>query len=609
MRPYRRIGAVASTLATVGTLSYTPAVNLPAQKVAYPPPPLPASGAPRPALRLAPRQTPKHLRFLKAYFVTFKVVLSYLSLRFQARFRSRAAIDELARRKHVRNAQRIERAICELQGLFIKIGQLISIMTNFLPEQFRNELASLQDQVPARPFCDIAARIREEFGGRDPAVLFAEFEEAPIASASIGQVHRARTQDGRLVAVKVQYPDIEEIVRIDLKTVRQIMGVISYFMPYHGLDGVYREIRAMVLQELDFRLEADNAERIAAHFPGRNEIGFPVVLRELSTTRVLTTEWIEGVKISDRERLKAFGLDPGQLARTVVGAYCQQIFTDGIYHADPHPGNLLVQANGRIVFLDFGAVATISANMRKGIVDLIQAGLARDTPRVILAMKELGFISRAADPAIFESVVDYLHQKFQEEVHLESFSLKDVKFDPEAGLEKLADLRRMNVSLRDLADHFHVPKEWIMLERCVLLLMGLCTELDPQLNPMEVIRPYLDEFVLGKNHDWQAFALKTTKDLALSAVGLPGDLKKFMARAMRGELEIRLRGLDRHARLLYILGHQIIYAALAITAASFWLVLDGRGRPTQAQAAAWVAVGFSALLSGSFLLNRRRRRR
>jgi predicted unusual protein kinase regulating ubiquinone biosynthesis (AarF/ABC1/UbiB family) len=569
----------------------------------------------------------RSLRFLHAYFVTFLVVGSYLSLKVQARFRSAAAVEGLAIRKHLRNARRIERAIARLQGLFIKVGQLISIMTNFLPEQFRAQLAGLQDAVPARPYGDIERRIREEFDGRGPRELFAVFDETPVASASIGQVHVARTHAGERVAVKVQYPDIDEIVRIDLRTLRRIFGVINWFMPYHGLDGVYREIREMVLEELDFQKEAENIARIAANFTGRQGgpqpevgggaspnygVGFPTVIRDLSTARVLTTEWIDGAKAGDRAQLAVLGIDPRKLARTVVHAYCQQIFTDGLYHADPHPGNLLVEPSGRVVFIDFGAVAKISPAMRRGIVDLIQAGLARDTARVIAAMKEMGFISRHADPAIFDRVVDYLHGQFQEEVKLDSFSLKDLKFDPERGLQRLADLRRMDVSLRDLADHFHVPKEWIMLERTVLLLMGLCTELDRELNPMEVIRPYLEEFVLGKERDWSAFVVDATKEVALSAVALPGDLKKFIARTMQGEIEVRFRGLDEHARLLYALGHQVIYAALAIAAATFWLILDGRGLYVHARWAGYVAWSATGLLALSFLGNRssgRRRRR
>jgi predicted unusual protein kinase regulating ubiquinone biosynthesis (AarF/ABC1/UbiB family) len=549
------------------------------------------------------------LRFWTAYWTTARIVLSYLSLNLQAKFRSPAAIDALAAKKHLRNARRVHRTIARLQGLFIKIGQLISIMTNFLPEEFRAELEGLQDQVPPRPYSDVERRFREELG-KAPRELFAEFDERPIASASIGQVHKARLPSGEQVAVKVQYPDIEEIVSIDLRALRRIFGVISWFVPYQGMEQLYREIRAMVLQELDFRGEADNVERIAAQFTQRHGVAFPKVQRELSTARILTTEWIDGVKVSDRTRLNALGVDRSRLARQIVTAYCQQIFSDGVYHADPHPGNILVRkgptGENTIVFIDFGAVAEVSPKMRRGIVELIQAGIARDTPKVVRAMKEMGFIARGADPAIFDKVIDFMHQKFQDEVQLESFSLKDVKFDPQKSLENLADLRRMDVSIRDLADHFHVPKEWILLERTVLLLMGLCTELDPTLNPVQVIRPYLEEFVLGKDKDWSAFVIDSTKDVAATVFALPAEVRKFVQRAQRGELEVRFRGIDDHARLIYALGHQIIYAALGITAGAFGVVFDGRHEPHAARLAFYGAGVFATLLGLSILTTRAR---
>jgi len=485
-------------------------------------------------------------------------------------------------------------------------------MTNFLPEEFRAELEGLQDQVPPRPYAEVEQRFREEFD-KLPREVFAEFEERPIASASIGQVHRAKLLTGESVAVKVQYPDIEEIVAIDLRALRRIFGVISWFVPYQGMEQLYREIRAMVLQELDFRGEADNVERIASSFANRQDVAFPKVRRELSTARILTTEWIEGVKVSDRTRLVAIGVDRAQLARSVVQAYCQQIFTDGVYHADPHPGNLLVKraptGEVTIVFIDFGAVAEVSPRMRRGIADLIQAGIARDTPRVVQAMKDMGFIARGADPAIFDKVIDFMHQKFQEEIQLDSFSLKDVKFDPERSLENLADLRRMDVSIRDLADHFHVPKEWILLERTVLLLMGLCTDLDPTLNPMQVIRPYLEEFVLGKDRDWSAFVIDSTKDVAAAFFALPSEVKKFVQRAQRGELEVRFKGIEEHARLVYALGHQIIYAALGITSGAFGVIFDGRGETRPAHIAFYTAIGFATLLGLSILTTRAKLRR
>jgi ubiquinone biosynthesis protein len=549
------------------------------------------------------------LRYWTAYWTTARIVLSYLSLKVQSRFRSPAAIDELARRKHLKNARRVHRTIARLQGLFIKIGQLISIMTNFLPEEFRAELEGLQDQVPPRPYAEVEQRFIEELG-KAPRELFAEFDERPIASASIGQVHKAKLPTGESVAVKVQYPDIEEIVSIDLRALRRIFRVISWFIPYQGMESLYREIRAMVLQELDFRAEADNVERIASAFVKRSGVSFPTVRRELSTARILTTEWIDGVKASDRTRLNAMGIDRSKLARAVVHAYCQQIFTDGVYHADPHPGNLLIRKSPsgelNIVFIDFGAVAEISPKMRRGIVDLIQAGIARDTPRVVQAMKDMGFIARGADPAIFDKVIDFMHQKFQEEIQLESFSLKDVKFDPQKSIENLADLRRMDVSIRDLADHFHVPKEWILLERTVLLIMGLCTELDPSLNPVQVIRPYLEEFVLGKDRDWSAFVIDSTKDVAATVFALPSEVRKFVQRAQRGELEVKFRGIEEHARLVYALGHQIIYAAMGITAGAFGVVFDGRHEAHAAKLAFYGAGIFGSLLMLSIITTRAR---
>src|SRR5689334_11336096 len=201
-------------------------------------------------------------RLLTAYLVTARVTLSYVMLALSRRFRSDEAYQRATRETHQLNARRIEAAIIKLRGLFIKVGQLISIMANFLPDAFREELQRLQDQVPPRPYRDIEARLREELGGRAPTDVFAEFSPEPVASASIGQVHRARLRTGEAVAVKVQYPDIEEIVRTDLRALKRIFGLLRWFMPDYGFDTIYAEIREMVLAELDFRLEASAMQKI-----------------------------------------------------------------------------------------------------------------------------------------------------------------------------------------------------------------------------------------------------------------------------------------------------------------------------------------------------------
>ena len=171
----------------------------------------------------------------------------------------------------------------------------------------------------------------------------------------------------------------------------------------------------------------------------------------------------------------------------------------------------------------------------------------------------------------------------------------------------------MNVSLRELSGSFHVPKEWILLERTLLLLMGLCTALDPELNPMDVIRPYLERFVLGNDQDWTAFAVATTKELALSAVALPGEVRRFLRAAERGELEVSFKNVDEAARLLYSLGHQVIWVLVGIAAAGFGIVWEGRGHLAAAQVSYWVAGAAGVLFVLSTLTTRahlkRRRRR
>jgi predicted unusual protein kinase regulating ubiquinone biosynthesis (AarF/ABC1/UbiB family) len=551
--------------------------------------------------------------------VTCVVLLSYYALRFRLRFASEEAGMRLVTETHLRNARRILRGIERLQGLFIKVGQLISILSNVLPEEFRSELTTLQDHVPPRPYADVERRFREEFNNRGPLDVFAEFAPVPVASASIGQVHRARTHAGIAVAVKVQYPDIEEIVRLDLRALGRIFGLLHWLAPEHGMQAVFAEIRGMVLAELDFGLEARNLERIAANFasvPRKTllPVGFPTVIAELSTSRVLTTHWVEGIKVGSFARLDEAGLNRNALARTIVTAYCQQIFQDGLYHADPHPGNLLIVPSSEgaegptVVFLDFGAVAELSPRMRRGIVEVLQAALTRDTPRLVAAMKDMGFIARGADPDIFERVVDFFHDKLQAEVNLDSFSLRDVRLRPEMKFEVLSDLRRLDVSLRDLLQHFHVPKEWILLERTLLLLLGLCTELDSQLEPMQVIRPYLEEFVLGKDRDLSRLVVETTRDVLGTALALPGDLRRFLTRAQRGQLEIRLRGPDEGTRLLYTLGHQLIYTACGITAFAASLVLEGRGEPERAEWALYICGFFGASLLFSMLTTHLRSR-
>ena len=550
-------------------------------------------------------------RVARAYAVTLRVLWSYLWLRL---WRPLLGPDAYARAlvdRHRSNARRVEATILELNGLFIKVGQLISILTNFLPEEFRSGLERLQDQVPTRPFIQIVDRIRREFG-REPEELFAWFNPEPIASASLAQVHEALLKDGRRVAVKVQHADIEDIVRLDLTAIRRILGVIQLFTRVRGLESYHSEIREMILEELDFTREAAHIAEISAHFADDSMIGFPTVVREFSTDRILTTHFIEGTKVTDVAALEAQGIDRTALAERILTAYCQMIFIDGVYHADPHPGNLRVRPDGGVVFVDFGAVGELSPEMKDGIPTFLEGVIRRDSAKITGALRRMGFVARTAEGGsagdIAERVIDYFQRRFLEDLTIESWSLSEVQVDMRTKLEAMADLRKLDISFRDLTSTFEVPKDWVLLERTLLLLLGLCTHLDPGLNPMRTIQPYLQEFVLGRERDWLGLTRNALKEMALSAITIPEGVQRFLTRANRGELQVRVEGLRESANLLYSAAHQLLYGILAAAAAVIGFLSRERGDASLARAAAWVAVLFLLCLAGSMFSARRWRR-
>jgi predicted unusual protein kinase regulating ubiquinone biosynthesis (AarF/ABC1/UbiB family) len=532
-------------------------------------------------------------RFFRAYYTTFLVIGSYVWFFWKARWFGKNFRDQEIGKIHTKNARRVYQTILALQGLFIKVGQLLSILANFLPEEFRSELEGLQDQVPPRPYEEIKIRIESDLGKRLKE-LFRELHEEPLASASLGQVHEATLKDGTRVAVKVQHKDIDEIVRLDLRTIRRIMQIVQWFVPVQGLDAYYSQIKVLLERELDFGLEADNIERIAANFEKDPTVHFPRPIRSHSTKRVLTATFVEGMKIGDLHALNAAGVDKKAVAKKLVEVFCQMIFVDGIYHADPHPGNVLVDAEGNLVLLDFGAVAELSPTMREGIPEFLEGVIRRDTDKLVKALRKMGFLSRTSDEAMSEKIVEYFHRRFQEEVKIESLNLKDIKIDPQRGLENLLDLRKMNVGIKELSTVFHVPRDWVLLERTILLVYGCCSLLDPELNPMSIINPYMQTFVLG-NRDFREIAMETVRDMALSALTLPEDLRKYLQRATRGEMEVRVRGMQEGARTLYAIGRQIIYVAIAIACGFFAMDLHEKHMTRGTQIALGVG-GLSVLL-------------
>ncbi|MBK8258209.1 MAG: AarF/ABC1/UbiB kinase family protein [Polyangiaceae bacterium] len=543
-------------------------------------------------------------RFVRAYWTTFLVIGSYLWFSFLRRILGSAWAEARETNVHSRNAVRVERTIVVLQGLFIKVGQLLSIMANFLPKEFRSGLEGLQDQVPPRPFTEIAERLEGELG-KPVGEVFAKLSHEPLASASLGQVHEAWLADGTHVAVKVQHQNIDEIVRLDLTTIRRIMAIVSWFLPIRGLDAYYHQIRSMILEELDFLREAHNIERIASCFSSRDDVRFPRPIVGMCTERVMVTTFVEGTKVGDTALLDAKGIDRKALSRKIIEVFCQQIFIDGVYHADPHPGNMLVTDSGALVLLDFGAVAELSPQMREGIPEFLEAVIRRDTDAIIKALRKMGFLARTDAVDVSEKVIEFFHQRFQEEIKLESFNLKDIKIDPQKGIESLVDLRKMNIGLRELSGAFHVPRDFVLLERTILLLTGVCTQLDPELNPMQVIHPYMREFVLG-NRDWAQIALDAARETALKALTLPDDLRKYLNKANRGELEYKVKGMQQAAGLVYRGVRQLIYAVLSVALGFGALQLYLAGHLVLARYCIYGAGGMLFVLFVSMLVSRSR---
>ncbi len=536
------------------------------------------------------------VRFLRAYFTAVRILLSYGWFFFKVRLFGQMYREEHIDALHRTSARRIETTILELQGLFIKVGQLFSIMTNFLPQTFRSGLQNLQDAVPARPYEQIVQQVRSQFG-RPPLEVFARFDEAPIASASLGQVHSAVTHDGVRVAVKVRHPDVEAMAKADLRTIWRILQLVKKFVRLRGLDNYYYEIEAMILEELDFEKEAANIEVISANFKDTGTLAFPRVFRELSGKKVLTLDYLEGIKITDTERLVEAGHDPTRIATDLLTAYCQMIFVDGIYHADPHPGNLMVAADGRIILLDFGAVGTLRKETREGLGALMEAIIRGNEEQLLHSLRQMGFLRVGTNQTEAATrVIEHFHRRFQEEIRVQDFSFSSIQIDAARGLEHLADLREMNVGIRELSTAFHMPREWVLLERTVLQLTGICTSLDTALNPAAIVRPYLEEFVLGRDTDWSAMLFDLTRDRVLSFLSIPRQFDRFVSHALSGRLQVRSDGGLMPARLVYLAVQQLSFALLAGTSAAAAMYLDATDRPGCARYAVWAGGGFLILM-------------
>ena len=294
-------------------------------------------------------------RSRKAYRLSNQLLFSYLSLHLGKKVFGVHYYNKRIDRVHAKNAKRVKEAISELEGLFTKAGQLLSTLSHILPDQYMQALESLQDDAPASPFEDTKALIEKELNGSIDE-LFNEFGSTPIASASIGQVYRATLKSGEKVAVKVQHSNIEELAQADLIIIEKLIKRISFFVKIQGIEHVYGQVKIMIEEELNYETEADSMKHISENISEIEGVRIPKVFSSHSAQRILTTQFEEGTKITNTTQLDNWNIDRNALAEKFILAYFRMILEDGLFHADPHPGNLLVNEQGELIILDVGAV-------------------------------------------------------------------------------------------------------------------------------------------------------------------------------------------------------------------------------------------------------------
>ena len=401
----------------------------------------------------------------------------YKSLQLWTRFISDRNKAALFRSQDLRAARAMYATAVRLEGLLIKASQFIATRADILPDEWVSTLAGLHDRVPPRSFSVIRHQIETELK-RPLESIFAEFNQAPIASASLAQVHAARLHDGRRCAVKVQYPNIEGIVRADLRNMMFVLKVLAWVERDFDFQVVAREVMKYIPMELDFEHEGENARIVRKNFAACDDVVVPEIYGEFTTRRVLTMELVDGIKISDVAALERAGIDKREVAQKLIDRFCDMILRDGFFHADPHPGNILVQPGPKLVFLDFGLAKDFPVKVREGMVRLTFAILTSDRDAILQAFRDLGFRTRSDSPESLLALADaFLGQSlrrnkaYADQELVEQFS------------EELPKQLRANPIVE-------VPGDVLLVNRVMGLLSGLGKTLDSDVNLFATLMPY-----------------------------------------------------------------------------------------------------------------------
>ncbi|MCZ7569524.1 MAG: AarF/ABC1/UbiB kinase family protein [Ardenticatenaceae bacterium] len=455
-----------------------------------------------------------------------------------------------ARERRRRLAAEFRDLAVEMGGVMIKLGQFFSARVDVLPPEVTDTLSDLQDEVQPVPWPLIEGQIVRELG-RPPDEVYATFLRMPVGAASLGQVHYATLADGAEVAVKIQRPGIRAIVETDLEAIGvgiRILKRFAFITRRADLDALFEEFASTLRMELDYIAEGHHAERFEQNFADTPQIKVPLPCWWLTTKRILTLERVGGIKINQYDALEAAGISRPEVAQATMDAYLTQIFEDGFFHADPHPGNLFVLPLGndadyppappnapggrpfRLVFVDFGMVGYVrpiaQELLRRVLADVIQ----RDFRGLVKSLKQLGFLLPNADERPIAAALEVLFERYY------GLSLAELN---RIGTE---EIERLLVEFREILYDFpfQVPQDFVYLGRCIGLLSGLASGLDPDFNPVASIEPYARSLIGEQVGPSLEGASRQVAALVAMLGRLPGRLDRTLAKIEADELTYRL---------------------------------------------------------------------
>jgi predicted unusual protein kinase regulating ubiquinone biosynthesis (AarF/ABC1/UbiB family) len=426
----------------------------------------------------------------------------------------------------------------KLGVLMIKLGQFLSSRADLLPEQALDVLTALQDEVPPAPFSHVVSVIEEELG-KPIDQIFHVLEPEATAAASLGQVHKAiLASNGAQVAVKVQRPNIDQLVGMDLSTLKFVIRVITRFVntsEFIDLMAVYREFKRTVYEEIDYQAEANNAKTFREMFANDPTIFIPRVYEEYTSRRVLVLEWVDGIKINDYAALEAAGIDRLEVANRTVQAYFHQFFEAGFFHADPHPGNIFVKPGPPeigpvIAFVDFGMVGSLNKTMKKAMKDLFVSFLLRDPHALVNALSRLGFIGEGANMVALERGLALMLEQYYGMTLGEARELEIPDVANEVG----------NLMY---GQPFQIPAQFAFTGRAIGTLVGVATGLAPSFNFVDLATPYARKFLdldAGGIEEMLRKLPNQALEMGRLLLRLPRAMEQLITRLETGQIEVRL---------------------------------------------------------------------